>query len=147
MDGLVTDNDLRWCRVLRVTARGLDRDGQEATPRIHANLLLIAPEREASRVRIVIGSGPLLHIPRLVPHNLVMDSVDHPLDWWAYGGYPAVMRELICDKTVARHKVLAKLKEHFERTGDPIWKPVGNHGHAQLRRAITAGAVIDGELV
>ena len=23
-----------------------------------------------------------------------MDAVDHPLDWWAYGGYPAVMREL-----------------------------------------------------
>ncbi len=76
-----------------------------------------------------------------------MDAVEHPLDWWAYGGYPSVMRELNCDKTVARHKVRAKLKEYFERTGNPIWKPVGNHGHVQLRRAIMAGGVLDGQLV
>lgn len=53
-----------------------------------------------------------------------MDLVDHPLDWWAYGGYPAVMRELQCTKAVARHKVHAKIAESFKRTGDPIWKPV-----------------------
>ncbi len=76
-----------------------------------------------------------------------MDSVDHPLDWWAYGGYPAVMRELGCTKTVARHKVHAKIAEYFQRTGDPIWKPMGHRGYTQLRRAIMAGRVLNNDLV
>ncbi len=76
-----------------------------------------------------------------------MDSVDHPLDWWAYGGYPAVMRELQCTKTVARHKVHQKIDEYYHRTGDPLWRPVGNRGYAQLRRAIRDGRVLNNELV
>ncbi len=76
-----------------------------------------------------------------------MDIVDHPLDWWAYGGYPAVMRELSCTKTIARHKVHAKIEEYFKRTGNPIWKPVGHRGYTQLRRAIMDGRVLNNELV
>ncbi len=76
-----------------------------------------------------------------------MDAIDHPLDWWASGGYPMVMRELHCTKTIARHKVHHKIDEYYRRTGDPIWKPVGNHGYAQLRRAIMAGQVLNNELV
>ncbi|MDP9368606.1 MAG: hypothetical protein M3Q03_10090 [Chloroflexota bacterium] len=76
-----------------------------------------------------------------------MDSVEHPLDWWAYGGYPAVMRELACTQAVARHKVHAKIEEYFQRTGDPIWKPVGHRGYTQLRRAIMDGQVLNNELV
>jgi hypothetical protein len=75
-----------------------------------------------------------------------MDSVDHPLDYWADGGYPAVMRELGCTKAQARHQVHAKINDYFRRTGDPIWKPIGNRGYAQLRRAIMAGQVLDNEL-
>ncbi len=78
---------------------------------------------------------------------IAMDSVDHPLDWWANGGYPAVMRELKCTKAVARHKVHQKILEYFKRTGDPIWKPVGNRGYAQLRQAIMDGCVLDNDLV
>ncbi len=78
---------------------------------------------------------------------MAMDSVDHPLDWWAYGGYTAVMRELKCTKTTARHKVYAKIAEYFRRTGDPIWKPVDHRGYAQLRRAILAGRVLTNDLV
>jgi hypothetical protein len=75
-----------------------------------------------------------------------MDSVDHPLDWWAYGGYPAVMRELKCTKATARHKVHAAIAAYHKRTGNPIWRPVGNRGYAHLRRAIMAGRVLDNEL-
>jgi len=75
-----------------------------------------------------------------------MDSVDHPLDWWAYGGYPAVMRELGCSKAAARHKVHAKISEYFARTGRPIWRPVGSQGYALLRRTILAGRVLDNDL-
>lgn len=75
-----------------------------------------------------------------------MDSVDHPLDYWAYGGYPAVMRELHCTKAQARHLVHQKIREYFLRTGDPIWKPIGNRGYAQLRRAIMENRVLDNEL-
>ncbi len=76
-----------------------------------------------------------------------MDSVEHPLDWWAYGGYPAVMRELGCTKTAARHKVHAKIAEYFQRTGDPIWRPIGHRGYAQLRQAILDGRVLNNDLV
>ncbi len=76
-----------------------------------------------------------------------MDAVRHPLDWWAYGGYPMVMRELGCIKTVARHKVHAKIDDYFKRTGDPIWKPVGHSGYIALRRAIMSGQVLDNDLV
>ena len=76
-----------------------------------------------------------------------MDSVEHPLDWWAYGGYPMVMRELRRTKTVARHKVRARIDEYYRRTGDPAWKPVGHRGFAALRRKIMQGLVLDNELV
>lgn len=75
-----------------------------------------------------------------------MDSVEHPLDWWAYGGYPTVMRELRCTKAVARHKVHQKIDEYYQRTGDPRWRPIGNRGYAFLRREIMAGHVLDNEL-
>lgn len=76
-----------------------------------------------------------------------MDAVEHPLDWWAYGGYPAVMRELECSEAAARRRVRLKLRDYFERTGDPIWKPVGNAGYARLRQAIMEGRVLDNELI
>ena len=77
----------------------------------------------------------------------IMDSVEHPLDWWAYGGYPAVMRELGCTKSVARHKVHQKIVEYYRRTGDPRWRPISNQGFAQLRRAIMQGRILNNELV
>lgn len=76
-----------------------------------------------------------------------MDTVDHPLDWWAYGGYDAVMREAKCTEAEARRRVRLKLRDYFERTGDPIWKPVGHAGYARLRQAIMDGQVLDNELV
>lgn len=76
-----------------------------------------------------------------------MDAVGHPLDWWAYGGYPAVMRELGCTKTIARHKVRRAIEGYFRRTGDPIWRPAGNRGFLRLRRAIMSGQVLANELI
>jgi hypothetical protein len=76
-----------------------------------------------------------------------MDSVEHPLDWWAHGGYPAVMRELRCSKSFARHKVHQKIAEYYRRTGDPRWRPAGNRGFAQLRRAIMQGRILNNELM
>jgi hypothetical protein len=76
-----------------------------------------------------------------------MDAIEHPLDWWALGGYERVMRELHCSKAVARHKVHAQIDNYFKRTGDAIWKPVGNAGYTALRRAIMASQVFDNDLV
>lgn len=75
-----------------------------------------------------------------------MDAVEHPLDWWAYGGYPAVMRELGCTKVQARHAVHHKIAEYYRRTGDLHWRPIGNRGYAELRRAIMAGQLLDNDL-
>jgi hypothetical protein len=76
-----------------------------------------------------------------------MDSVEHPLDWWAYGGYPAVRRELGYLKTEACHRVHQKFREYSQGTGDPGWRPVGNHDEARLRRAIVDGRVLNHDLI
>jgi hypothetical protein len=76
-----------------------------------------------------------------------MDKVDHPLDWWAYGGYPAVMRELNCDEREARRRVRLKIRDYYQRTGDPMWKPIGSAGYAALRNAIMDGRVLFNDLI
>ncbi len=76
-----------------------------------------------------------------------MDSVEHPLDWWAYGGYLEVMRQLGCSHEQARRTVKQQIRSYFQRTGDQIWRPVGHRGYAQLRRAIMAGDLTDHDLV
>lgn len=76
-----------------------------------------------------------------------MDAVEHPLDWWAYGGYPLVMHELKCSEAEARRRVRLKLRDYYERTGDPIWRPVGNAAYTALRQAIMDGGVLDNELI
>jgi hypothetical protein len=75
-----------------------------------------------------------------------MDAVEHPLDWWAYGGYRAVMRELGCSEAAARRRVRLKLRDYYTRTGDPIWKPLGDTGYAALRQAIMEGQALSNEL-
>ena len=75
-----------------------------------------------------------------------MDHLEHPLDWWAHGGYAEVMHRMNCTKPVARRTVNRKIAEFYQRTGDPIWKPIGNHGYATLRRAIMAHQILDHDL-
>jgi hypothetical protein len=75
-----------------------------------------------------------------------MDSVEHPLDWWAFGGYKLVMDELNCDEREARRRVRLKIRDYYRRTKDPIWKPIGSAGYAALRQEIMAGRVLDNEL-
>lgn len=75
-----------------------------------------------------------------------MDAVEHPLDWWALEGYPAVIRELRCTKAEARHQVHQKITDYYLRTGDPLWRPIGNRGYAQLRRAIMENRALNNEL-
>jgi len=65
-----------------------------------------------------------------------MVQVDHPLDWWATGGYPLVMRELRCSQAMARRRVHTAIAVMFRRTGDPFWKPYGHRDYARLRRLI-----------
>lgn len=69
-----------------------------------------------------------------------MDPVDHPLDWWAYGGYAFVMRETGWSLPHARREVRKAIK----RFG---WHPIGHRGYEQLRQQILAGQVLDNDLV
>ena len=75
-----------------------------------------------------------------------MDSVDHPLDWWALGGYERVMRETGLSNAQAHHAVHKAIADYFQRTGDPRWRPFGHRGYTQLKRAIMDGLVLDNEL-
>lgn len=75
-----------------------------------------------------------------------MDSVDHPLDWWALGGYARVMRETGLTKPQARRAVHKTIANYYRRTGNPIWHPFGHRGYTQLKRAIMDGLVLDNDL-
>jgi hypothetical protein len=75
-----------------------------------------------------------------------MDAVNHPLDWWAYGGYPLVMRELRCTKSAARHRVRREIAAYFRWTGDPLWRPCGSRGYRELRRAIMENRALPDDL-
>jgi hypothetical protein len=75
-----------------------------------------------------------------------MDAIEHPLDWWAYGGYQEVMRQLKCSRATARHRVHRRITSYYRQTLNPIWRPIGNSGYATLRRAIMSGKVLDNEL-
>lgn len=76
-----------------------------------------------------------------------MDSVDHPLDWWALDGYERVMRETGLAKPQARHAVHKTIAEYHQRTNDLIWRPFGHRGYAQLKRAIMDGLVLNNDLL
>jgi len=82
---------------------------------------------------------------------------DHPLDWWAQGGYELVCREYAKrEPTVdwsyakgrrrAYKRVHAAINAMHRATGDPRWKPVGHEGHEKLRQMILRNALWDHDL-
>lgn len=68
-----------------------------------------------------------------------MDPVNHPLDWWAYGGYPEVMRRTGWNAARARREVRKAIKALGLR-------PLGNRGYVELRRQIMAGDLFSNDL-
>jgi hypothetical protein len=70
--------------------------------------------------------------------NLV-DPVSHPLDWWAYGGYPEVMRHTGWSLARARREVKKAIKGHG-------WNPIGHAGYERLRQQIMDGEILDKDL-
>lgn len=68
-----------------------------------------------------------------------MDSVSHPLDWWAYGGYPEVRRHTGWSLARARREVKKAIKANG-------WNPIGHAGYAELRRRIMNGEMLDKDL-
>ena len=68
-----------------------------------------------------------------------MDSVKHPLDWWAYGGYTEVIRNTGWSLPKARREVRKAI-----RAND--WNPIGHRGYQELRRRIMDGEMLDHEL-
>lgn len=71
--------------------------------------------------------------------NLSMDSVKHPLDWWAYGGYDEVMRQTGWNLAKARREIRKAIKSYG-------WNPIGHAGYQELRRRIMDGEILNREL-
>jgi hypothetical protein len=69
-----------------------------------------------------------------------MDQVDHPLDWWAFGGYAEVVRNTGWSAPRARREV----KQSLKRLG---LRPIGHRGYAELRRRIMAGGLLSNDLI
>lgn len=69
-----------------------------------------------------------------------MDQVQHPLDWWAFGGYHEVVRQTGWNLPKARREV----KKAIKRYG---WNPIGHDGYEALRQQIMDGVVLDKDLL
>ncbi len=68
-----------------------------------------------------------------------MDPISHPLDWWAYGGYTAVIRETGWSKEKARREVHKAIKSHG-------WNPIGHKEYEQLRQRIMNSQTMNWDL-
>ena len=68
-----------------------------------------------------------------------MDPVQHPLDWWAYGGYDEVMRQTGWNLPKARREVKKAIRNHG-------WNPIGHRGYEELRQRIMDGEMLDHDL-
>jgi hypothetical protein len=68
-----------------------------------------------------------------------MDQVNHPLDWWAYGGDDEVIRQAGWNRAKARREVKKTIKLYG-------WNPIGHAGYEALRQAIMDGRLIDKDL-
>jgi hypothetical protein len=68
-----------------------------------------------------------------------MDSVRHPLDWWAYGGYAEVVRNTGWNRAKARREVRKAIRANG-------WRPIGHRGYEELRRRIMDGEMLDHDL-
>jgi hypothetical protein len=68
-----------------------------------------------------------------------MDKVTPPLDWWAYGGYAALMRQTGWALPRARRQVRKAIRDYG-------WNPVGHRGYQELRRRINNGELFDNDL-
>jgi hypothetical protein len=68
-----------------------------------------------------------------------MDAINHPLDWWAFGGYPEVIRNTGWSLPQARREVRTAIKALG-------LKPIGHRGYTDLRRRIMAGELFNNDL-
>lgn len=68
-----------------------------------------------------------------------MDSVQHPLDWWAYGGHAEVMRNTGWSLPKARREVRKVIRAYG-------WNPIGRQGFDASRRRVMADNVFDHNL-
>jgi len=69
-----------------------------------------------------------------------MDQVQHPLDWWAFGGYEEVMRNTGWNIAKARRAVRKAIRAYG-------WNPIGQSGYEELRQQIMDGKLLDNDLV
>lgn len=67
-----------------------------------------------------------------------MDSVQHPLDWWACGGYAEAIRQTGWTPGRARREVRKAIKAYG-------WNPIGHAGYVRLRRQIMNGQLLEKE--
>jgi hypothetical protein len=68
-----------------------------------------------------------------------MDSINHPLDWWAFGGYAEVVRCTGWSLPHARREVRKAIKARGLR-------PIGHRGYNNLRKQIMAGNLLNHDL-
>ncbi len=69
-----------------------------------------------------------------------MDQVKNPLNWWAYGDYPEVIRHTGWSLPRARREVRKAIKAYG-------WHPIGHDGYEQLRQQIMDGTLLDKDLL
>ncbi len=93
----------------------------------------------SNRASLIICSARLRR-SRLIRYGGGMDQVQHPIDWWAEGGYQEVIRNTGWNRAKARRQVRRSIRAYG-------WNPIGRHGYEKLRRDIMDGKMLDRDLV
>ena len=70
----------------------------------------------------------------------MFSTIPHPLDWWAAGGYPEVMKQTGWSQPRARREVQKAIRKQG-------WRPVGHEGYQHLRAKLLRGDEMDHDLV
>jgi hypothetical protein len=68
-----------------------------------------------------------------------MNQVNHPLDWWAYGGDKEVVRQTGWNIAQARREVRKAIKAYG-------WNPISHAGYQEMRQRIMDGDVLNKDL-
>ena len=89
---------------------------------------------------MAIGAKRALEASLGSAYLALMDQVKHPLDWWADGGYPEVMRHTGWNLARAHREVKKAIKSYG-------LNPIGHEGYEALRQQIIDGVLLNKDLL
>lgn len=84
--------------------------------------------------------------------ELHVDPVAEELQWWALGGYPAVLagmrrRGEHWSRVKAEKRIKYLIGQQYAITGNPLWQPQSSQAFEELRAKIRVGESLEDDLM